>query len=290
MTNSEALAPTTTPLDPRVVQEVLLGGDLARLTPEQRVSFYRRVCESLGLNPLTKPFDYLKLNGREILYAKKDATDQLRFLHRISIDPKGFTREILSGIYVVTATATMPSGRTDVSTGAVAVENLKGESRANAMMKAETKAKRRVTLSICGLGLLDETEVDSIPDAQRDPVSPPLPIETVIADDPPDLDEEHAMDPTTGEVVDLQPDQFHIREVFSKRRGTTNGRPWELFIVRVHTGAEFQTFDKKIVELCREAEREARPLQISTAPAKRGDGIEITRAHRLFGSGDEKIL
>src|SRR3990167_4135540 len=29
-------------------------------------------------------------------------------------------------------------------------------------MKAETKCKRRGTLSLCGLGLLDETEVDSI--------------------------------------------------------------------------------------------------------------------------------
>ena len=28
-------------------------------------------------------------------------------------------------------------------------------------MKAETKAKRRVALSICGLGMLDETEVDT---------------------------------------------------------------------------------------------------------------------------------
>jgi hypothetical protein len=32
-------------------------------------------------------------------------------------------------------------------------------------MKAETKAKRRVTLSICGLGLLDETEIETIPGA-----------------------------------------------------------------------------------------------------------------------------
>jgi hypothetical protein len=30
------------------------------------------------------------------------------------------------------------------------------------MMKAETKAKRRVTLSICSLGMLDESEVASI--------------------------------------------------------------------------------------------------------------------------------
>jgi len=48
----------------------------------------------------------------------------------------------------------------------VNIENLKGEARSNAMMKAETKAKRRVTLSICGLGMLDESETDSIPGAR----------------------------------------------------------------------------------------------------------------------------
>lgn len=31
------------------------------------------------------------------------------------------------------------------------------------MMKAETKAKRRVTLSICGLGMFDESEMESVP-------------------------------------------------------------------------------------------------------------------------------
>ena len=44
------------------------------------------------------------------------------------------------------------------------------------MMKAETKAKRRVTLSICGLGMLDETEVETIPHAY--PVPPPAPADT----------------------------------------------------------------------------------------------------------------
>ena len=39
-------------------------------------------------------------------------------------------------------------------------------------MKAVTKAKRRVTLSICGLGMLDETEVESIPGAKAVPVDP----------------------------------------------------------------------------------------------------------------------
>jgi len=39
----------------------------------------------------------------------------------------------------------------------------KAKEVANAIMKAITKAKRRVTLSICGLGMLDETEVESLP-------------------------------------------------------------------------------------------------------------------------------
>ena len=40
------------------------------------------------------------------------------------------------------------------------------------MLKAVTKAKRRVTLSICGLGWPDETEVESIPDAKLPPYDP----------------------------------------------------------------------------------------------------------------------
>lgn len=161
----------TTALDPRIVQEVLLGGDLAKLSPDQRISFYNRLCDTLGLNPLTQPFAYLRLGNKEVLYAKKDCTDQLRFLHGISIDVRA--REVIEGIYVVTAGAAMPNGRRDESTGAVSVDGLKGESRANAMMKAETKAKRRATLSICGLGMLDETEVDTIPNAAVVVEAPP---------------------------------------------------------------------------------------------------------------------
>jgi hypothetical protein len=40
-----------------------------------------------------------------------------------------------------------------------------GEALEIAFLKAETKSKRRVTLSICGLGMLDETEVETIPGA-----------------------------------------------------------------------------------------------------------------------------
>ena len=66
----------------------------------------------------------------------------------------------------MTAYARDKEGREDSSTGAVSIASLKGEALANAIMKAETKSKRRVTLSLCGLGMLDETEVASVPAAK----------------------------------------------------------------------------------------------------------------------------
>jgi hypothetical protein len=140
-----------------VMEQVIAGGDLGNLTVEQRTAYYLRVCESLGLNPATQPFQYIKLNGKLVLYARRDATEQLRKRDEVSVRITG--REVQNGVYVVTAQARTSSGREDESIGAVPIEGLKGELLANAMMKAETKAKRRVTLAICGLGFLDESEV-----------------------------------------------------------------------------------------------------------------------------------
>jgi hypothetical protein len=163
------LAPPVEALDPAVIEQVVIGGDLARLSPGQRVEYYRQVCASLNLNPLTRPFEYLRLNDRLTLYAKREATDQLRRLHRVSVEI--VAREQQEDIYVVTARATTPDGRTDEATGAVSLAGLSGANLANALMKAETKSKRRVTLSICGLGWLDESEVDSVPVARPVTVS-----------------------------------------------------------------------------------------------------------------------
>lgn len=150
-------------------EQVLISGDLNALTPEQRITYYNKTCESLKLNPLTKPFEYIRLNGKLTLYAKRDCTDQLRKIHQVSI--KIIDRQKIEDIYIVVAEACLPAGRLDAAIGAVSIAGLKGDAMANAIMKAETKAKRRVTLSICGLGLLDETEAASIPGASEEPMS-----------------------------------------------------------------------------------------------------------------------
>lgn len=181
----------------RALEQVMIQGDLSSLNDEQRVKYYLHVCDSIGLNPATRPLEYIKLNNRLVLYARKDCTEQLRKMHGVSI--VGLHREVVEGVYVVTASAKDKDGRTDESIGAVPIEGIKGEPRANAMMKAETKAKRRVTLSICGLGMLDETEIESsgyaptsqdIREHKRQTTLPasasaPPPVEGEVVDDPP---------------------------------------------------------------------------------------------------------
>lgn len=157
-----------------VLESVLINGDLALLSEQERVNYYMRVCDSLGLNPLTRPFEYIKFQGKLILYARKDCTDQLRRLHNISL--KLVSQSIANDVMMAHAAATLYEDgreRCDEDVGALACPaNLKGEALANATMKTVTKAKRRVTLSICGLGMLDETEVAAEGSADRAPQTP----------------------------------------------------------------------------------------------------------------------
>lgn len=144
-----------------IMENVLIKGDLSKLTPVERSNYYMKVCESVGLNPLTKPFEYITLNGKLTLYALRTCTDQLRGIHKVSVVDLAETER--EGIIIVTAKVQNGEGRTDMAKGAVTIGNLKGDALCNAIMKAETKAKRRATLSLCGLGFLDETEIETIP-------------------------------------------------------------------------------------------------------------------------------
>src|SRR5574340_31629 len=93
------------------VRRAVATGDLGTLDEDARVTYYTMVCESIGLNPLTRPLEYLELNGKLILYAKRDATDQLRAKRQVSIEI--VDRAIHGDVYVVRARASLPDGRTD---------------------------------------------------------------------------------------------------------------------------------------------------------------------------------
>lgn len=153
-----------------IISSVVLNGDLSRMTPDMKVSYYKQFCESLGLNPLTQPFQIISFQGKQRLYATKDCTEQLRKIHGVSVVDmqKDFNNEL--GIYVVTCKVQDKHGKTDIATGAVSVKGLAGDALCNALLKSETKSKRRATLSICGLGMLDESETDTIGKFEAYPV------------------------------------------------------------------------------------------------------------------------
>jgi len=184
-----------------ILEQVIIEGDLAKLSPADRVSYYKKVCASVGLNPFSKPFDYIRLNGKLILYARRDAADQLRALHGVSI--KVISKTLDDGLYTVHVAAVDKKGRTDEDIGAVMLAGLRGEAKANAMAKAMTKAKRRVTLSICGLGWLDETEVSDIAGAKS-------PTETLDELFPADEEDAAKTEGRGSPQIDMKEDQAPI--------------------------------------------------------------------------------
>jgi hypothetical protein len=151
-------------LDEEILKNLISNGDLSGLSKEQKAEYYWHFCVRLGLDPIAQPFRILRLNGKEVLYCDRSGAQQLSRLHNVSHFI--MARDTLNGCYVVTARAATPDGRCSESIGAVTIENLRGDSLCNAMMKAETKAKRRATLDLLGLGILDETEIATIQHAQ----------------------------------------------------------------------------------------------------------------------------
>lgn len=151
-----------------VIRSLILDGDVSKMTANQKVEYVTNLSKSLGLNPLSQPFQIIRFQSKEKLYATKDCTEQLRKIHGVSVTESISERH--DELLIVHVKVQDKTGRTDVGTGAVVIGNVKGEALANAYMKCETKAKRRATLSICGLGMLDESELDTMPPHVTTPV------------------------------------------------------------------------------------------------------------------------
>ena len=134
-----------------VIEKALMVGDFSKMDAPTRVAYYLAVCQSAGLNPMTRPFIPMKTqSGEVVLYATRECAEQLRAKHRISL--RIVSREKFDGLYCVTVEGKLPDGRTEEAQGIVEIATLKGQALGNALMKAESKSKRRVTLALCGLG------------------------------------------------------------------------------------------------------------------------------------------
>lgn len=147
------------------LKEIIMKGDLSKLTFEQRFDYANQLCALWKLDPLTKPFDWIDLDGKLTLYVNKGAMEQLRKIHGFSVTK--IERVIEDLVCYVVAYGKDSSGREDVATGGVSLmnrygERLKGDQYVNAILKAESRAKRRLTLSMGGFGLPSEDDIEDM--------------------------------------------------------------------------------------------------------------------------------
>lgn len=174
---SEALAQRD---EGAILEAVVVGGDLRKLSPLHRLQYYEARCRSAGLDPLAQPFQYIELQGRLTLYATKAATDQLAASRGLSVEV--LSRDVTEGDVYEVVCRVRDAARVTEDMGAVYVGGLKGEALSNARMKAITKAKRRTIIAHCGLGVLDESETEHLPGAEHVQVTEQGEVQPVVHD------------------------------------------------------------------------------------------------------------
>jgi len=137
--------------------------DLESLTESQRQEYVKAVCQhmgvpdNIGLVSLTQ-LDDGEGPSRLVAYAKRGATEIVR--SKLQINITNLTHQMVGGSIVFTATAIAVDGHQEISTGSKYVDGLTGHDLDDAIMTAQTRALRRVTLQFIGAGVLDESEIN----------------------------------------------------------------------------------------------------------------------------------
>ena len=109
------------PPAPATIEDVLVRNG-RKLTPQQRIQYTMDVCNSLGMNWRTRPFEFITLGGK-LVFCRRDAADQLRKINGISVEIIG-QETTPEGLRIVTVRATDKSGRVDTDIGAVNIKIL----------------------------------------------------------------------------------------------------------------------------------------------------------------------
>ena len=189
-------------LDETLLAKIVQSGNLAYLSESDRLIYYFSYCRQLGLNPLSRPFDYISEGeGDKLkisLYPNTIAASQLRDSRNVCT--KIIREEILldGEVYSVLVEARI-GDRTEEATGKVGIKldkygkPLSGEAKAKLMKKAESQARRRATLAIVGLDAMGEGDnrapiSDMPPDCWTPDLDDKLTAIAVRQEDRPDWD------------------------------------------------------------------------------------------------------
>jgi hypothetical protein len=140
-----------------------LNGSVSHFDKSQKQALLSKLCITLGLNEELQPFRiYSNTRGEEYIYATKECCAQLRHRECISIHEIGepiFANSTIS----VRVKGSNKHGRESWEIGSVGVvPELSPSQVAHGVMTAVTKAKRRLTLCLSGLGVLADVELEDM--------------------------------------------------------------------------------------------------------------------------------
>jgi hypothetical protein len=138
--------------------------DLEHLDKDQKAKYYSDACDYLGIPANLNLLAFIFMNqgdaGRhEVLYAKKGATDIIRQNRGITTVSLEVTQIGIPGQICFTVRGRDKNGREEYAIGAASIDGLRGKALSDAIMTAQTRAARRMTLQFVGGGVLDETEI-----------------------------------------------------------------------------------------------------------------------------------
>jgi hypothetical protein len=138
--------------------------DLDRLSKEELQQYYLDACQFHGVPPELNVLAFTYMDSgdgarRRVLYAKKGATDIIR--ERLGISVADLRKEIFNGTLTYTCFGKNKDGRFEIAVGASYIDGLTGRALEVAIMVAQTRAIRRMTLQFAGAGLIDETELQA---------------------------------------------------------------------------------------------------------------------------------
>lgn len=268
-TNGNSLAQ----IDGETLSKLVLGGDLSKLNDEQTLAYYAYRCKALGLDPGTKPFDLLTLNGKKVMYATKECSAQISQRDKLSVTV--VSDGSIGDIYRVVARAQSPDGRATDDMGCVNIKGLSGDNLCNAMMKATTKAKRRAILTHAGLGMMDETEIETVSiKPTRDQKPAPAPTVKREGDDAETVPASvtDAAAPANEPVVAVERPEGCVRsgilEVTEKSGHKKDGTPYTNYGVKLTNNAWVNTFSETDGAKAKKCKDGGLDCWILTQPAK----------------------
>ena len=146
-----------------IIAKVALTGNLADLTPPERVAYMEMRCRVAGLEAAAKPFDLITTFDKEgnmivSLHPNAEAAAQLVSSRKISV--RLLDRETQADGMLIIVRAETPDGQYRDDLAYAALAGLSGVAYGNAVKRTYTQASRRAVLRLAGLGgtLTDDME------------------------------------------------------------------------------------------------------------------------------------